>query len=152
MLRHSGHHFDLSPLVNLENLDLGLTGDPYSWPLLPAPRWDVLFRMLQDVRSPLRRLRLSVYCYVPTEGNVVVRELDPAAAFVEGMEGLDHVLEGKAFRHLRAVVFATMTQFLSQQDHTSFDDQSLCSEEPFREAVRVRLPKLYARGITTFAF
>ena len=108
--------------------------------------------MLQDVRSPLRRLRLSVYCYVPTEGNVAVRELDPAAPFVEGMEGLDPVLEEKAFRHLRAVAFATITQFLSPQDHTSFDGQSLCSEEPFREAVRVRLPKLYARGVTMFAF
>ncbi|KAM5544235.1 hypothetical protein V8D89_001895 [Ganoderma adspersum] len=145
-----GHHLDLSSLVNLENLELGLTGDIYPWlvVVLPAPRWDILCQMLQDVRSPLRRLRLSAYCSQAHSSEV--NELDPA--FVEGMEALDPVLEGKVFGHLEAVSFVARSQYLFSPDHVPFGDQFMCSDEPFREAVRVKPPKLYARGITTFAF
>lgn len=104
--------------------------------------------MLQDVRSPLRQLRITVD-NVQIQSNTV-RELDPAV--LDGIETLDSVLESMAFRHLKAVAFVLISQCLSSPDHAPFDSQSMCSEEPFLEVVQVKLPKLYARGITTFAF
>ena len=146
--RHTGLHPDLASFVNLEILELGLTGHVYpsTWTGTTV-RWDVLCPMLQGVCGPLRYLRLTPYG--ARTGSIVLGELDPALFY--GMEGLDSLLEGEAFKHLEAVTFAAITQYTSSPDEP-LDVKSLCSEEPFREAIRFKLPKLYARGITTFPF
>ncbi|PIL25325.1 hypothetical protein GSI_13214 [Ganoderma sinense ZZ0214-1] len=136
---HEGAATPLEHLTALEDLEI----TRFDRSLLQPIGWEVVCRILQQVCSPLRRLRFTIHRWNSEIDPSADREsVPPPSLNVEGLELLDPVLAHPKFHRLEVVHFAIEDTFaIGVIAPPTFSCASIVHD------LQKCLPKLYARGI-----